>query len=67
MIHLLIIIVLYELLFVLVLVIFNLVPVTLDKIVYKISHSIILNLIYGEVIYIVLSLLPKKYFKVPLN
>lgn len=58
------IIILYELLNVSIFLIFNLVPITLDKITYKISHSILLNLIYGEIIYIVLKLIPKKYSKI---
>lgn len=60
----LLIIILYELLNVSIFMIFNLVPITIEKIIYKISHSILLNLIYGELIYIVLSIIPKRYSKI---
>lgn len=65
--HIFIIIVLYELLTSIIIVIFNLVPISIDKVLYKISHSLLLNLIYGELFYIVLKLIPKKYLKVCLN
>ena len=58
------IIIIYELLNVSIFMLFNLVPITLDKVIYKISHSILLNLIYGELIYIILNLIPKKYSKI---
>lgn len=61
------IIIIYELLYVIVIVSFNLVPITINKIIYKISHSILLNLIYGEFTYIILRLIPKKYLKINLN
>ena len=60
----LLIIILYELLNVFIFMVFNLVPITIDKIIYKISHSILLNLIYAELIYIILSLIPKKCSKI---
>lgn len=60
----LLVIIVYELLNVSIFIIFNLVPVTLSKIIYKISHSILLNLIYGEFIYVLLGLVPKKYSKI---
>ena len=62
-----IIVVLYELLNVGIILLFNLVPLTFEKVLYKISHSILLNLIYGEVIYFILKRIPKKYLKVPIN
>lgn len=62
-----IVIVIYELLFVSIIMIFNLVPITPERVIYKITHSLIINLIYGEIIYLILSILPKKYLKVPLN
>lgn len=60
-------IVLYETLTACGIVVFNLVPVTFEKLVYKITHSLLLNLIYGELVFIVLKLIPKKYLKVSLN
>ena len=66
-INIFVIISIYEILIVLILLIFNLVPLTLDKLLYKIEHSLLLNLIYGEIVYIILNLIPKKYLKIHLN
>lgn len=65
--HVLIIIIIYEVLVSLLIIIFNLVPMSIDKLLYKISHSIILNLIYVEIVYFILKIIPKKYLKIPLN
>lgn len=65
--HVLLIIIVYEVLNAFLIIIFNLVPMNLDKLLYKISHSIILNLIYSEIIYFILKRIPKKYLNVPLN
>ncbi len=47
--------------------ILNLVPITLPKLGYKIAHSLVLNLIFAEIIYGLIHLLPKKYHKVNIN
>ena len=47
--------------------IFNIVPVTIGKVFYKISHSIILNVIYGEIVYFIINMLPKKFKRKRLN
>ena len=60
-------IIIYECSFALVIVIFNLVPMSIYRLLYKISHSIILNIIYGELLYFIIRLLPKKYKKVRIN
>ena len=65
--HVLIIIILYEVLTVFLIIIFSLVPMNIDKLLYKISHSLLLNLIYTEIVYFILKKVPKKYLKVPLN
>lgn len=57
----------YELLTALCIVIFNLVPMSLDRLWYKISHSIFLNLIYAEIIFIIIKFIPKKYRKMSIN
>ena len=46
---------------------YNMVPVTFSKILYKISHSILLNVIYVEVIYFILNLIPKRFKKISIN
>ena len=66
-IYIALVVVVYETATVLIILIFNLVPVTLTKLLYKISHSLILNIIYGELIYFILNILPKKYKKISLN
>ena len=51
------IIICYEILFAVILFVYRIVPVSFPKIIYKISHSLLLNLIYGEILYL---LIPKK-------
>ena len=57
----------YETVTAIMMLIFNLVPVTPYKLIYKIGHSLILNLIYAEILYGVLKLIPKKYYKFRIN
>ena len=59
-IYLILIISAYEILTGIILLVFNMVPVTLYKVLYKITHSLILNIIYGELIYLIINLIPKK-------
>ena len=61
------IIIIYELTTGLIIFIFNLVPITITKILYKITHSILLNVIYAELIYLVLKIIPKKFKKKNIN
>lgn len=60
-------VVIYESVTALIFFIFNLVPITIPKVVYKITHSLLLNIIYAEIIYIILKLIPKKYLKISIN
>lgn len=46
---------------------FHLVPISFPLLFYKISHSLLLNTIYAEIIYLLLKFLPKKYKKAKLN
>ena len=57
----------YELIFSGIILAFDLVPMTIGRLIYKISHSLILNLIYGEIIYLIILLIPKKYKKHMIN
>ena len=52
--------VIYHAIFVLCLFIFNVVPINFEKFLYLILHSIILNVIYGEVLYLICKYLPTK-------
>ena len=58
---------LYEIVNVAFLLIGNMVPVTLMRLIYKISHSLILNVIYAEVWLLIINSLPKKYKKISIN
>ena len=53
----------YECMNALVILIFQLVPMTFYRLLCKIIHS----LLYGEVIYLIIWLLPKKYKKIAIN
>ena len=59
-----IIIICYEFLEGFILYIFQIVPVSIEKILYKIKHSLIINLVWGEVIYGILSIYIKKTKKI---
>ncbi len=60
-------VIIYECGFALIILLFNLVPMSISRLLYKIGHSLILNIIYGEILYLIIRLLPKKYKKVRLN
>ena len=62
-----IIITIYETSYASILFIFRVVPVTLNKLYYKISHTLILNIIYTEILYVIIKYLPKKYRKISIN
>ena len=66
-IYIILVVTIYESVTGIILFIFNLVPVTPYKVFYKIIHSLILNIIYGELIYLILNVLPKKYKKISIN
>ena len=62
-----VIISLYEALNGLIIVVFNLVPITIESLIYKITHSLLLNILTTEIIYIIIKYLPKKYKKININ
>ena len=53
-------IIFYQVVFSLCLFIFNVVPITIENTLYLISHSLILNIIYGEILYLICKYLPHK-------
>jgi len=57
----------YEIIYAFILLVYNMVPITLSGVVYKISHSLIINIIYFELLYIIINFIPKKYKKISLN
>jgi cell shape-determining protein MreD len=65
--YLIILIISYETLTGLILLIYNVVPVTFYKVFYKIINSLLLNIIYGELIYLIIKLIPTKYKKISIN
>ena len=62
-----IIIICYEFLEGFILYIFQIVPVSIEKILYKIKHSLIINLVWGEIIYGILKIYIKKTKKISMN
>lgn len=66
-IYIVILITLYESLTAGVLLVFNIVPITAGKLLYKISHSLLLNIIYAEILFIIIKKLPKKYREISIN
>lgn len=58
---------LYECLTVSIIFLFQLVPVSFGRLFYKISHSLLLNIIYGEILYGIIQLLPNKYKRLDIN
>ncbi|MBQ9019291.1 MAG: hypothetical protein IJ097_03140 [Bacilli bacterium] len=65
--YIILLIISYELLTGIILLVFNIVPITIYKLLYKITHSLILNIIYGELIYYILKIIPKKYKRISIN
>ena len=61
------IIILYESLTGAILFIYNMVPITLNKVIYKITHTLLLNIIYVEGFYLISKLFLKKYNKISIN
>lgn len=57
----------YELLNALIIILFNLVPMSIPRLFYKITHSLLLNIIYSELLLLIINILPNKYKKVNIN
>ena len=66
-IQIILIVTIYELLNALIIIIFNLVPMSIPKLLYKITHSLLLNIIYSELLLLIINILPSKYKKVNIN
>ena len=60
-------IILYESLTGMILFLYQVVPVTIPKVFYKISHSLFLNLIYGILLWLMICWIPEKYKKIRIN
>ena len=60
-------IIIYELLMSLMILVFQLVPITPQEVIYKITHSIILNVIYLYLVNFILKILPKKLTRIDIN
>ena len=65
--YIILVIICYEVLTASILLIFNMVPITFYKIIYKISHSLIINIIYGELLYFIIKIIPEKYKRISIN
>lgn len=66
-IQIIIIVTIYELLNALIIILFNLVPMSISRLFYKITHSLLLNIIYSELLLLIINILPNKYKKVNIN
>lgn len=66
-IQIIIIVTIYELLNALIIILFNLVPMSISRLFYKITHSLLLNIIYSELLLLIINILPSKYKKVNIN
>ena len=65
--YIIILITSYESLTGLILLIYNVVPVTFYKVFYKIINSLLLNIIYSELTYLIIKIIPSKYKKISIN
>ena len=65
--YIIILITSYEFLTSLVLLIYNVVEFTFYKVFYKIINSLVLNIIYSEIIYLIIKIIPNKYKKISIN
>lgn len=66
-IQIILIVTIYESLNALIIIIFNLVPMSISRLFYKITHSLLLNIIYSELLLLIINILPNKYKKVNIN
>lgn len=66
-IYTILLIIIYESAYAGILFIYRIVPVTLYKLFYKITHTILLNIIYVELLYYIIKHLPKKYKRISIN
>lgn len=66
-IYIIIIVSVYETSYATILFIFKVVPVSLPKLYYKITHTLLLNIIYTEFIYLIIKIIPKKYKRISIN
>ena len=66
-IYVIIIVSIYESMYAGILFIFRVVPITLNKLYYKITHTLLLNIIYTEILHLIIKFLPKKYNRISIN
>ena len=60
-IQIILIVTIYESLNALIIILFNLVPMSISRLFYKITHSLLLNIIYSELLLLIINILPNKY------
>ena len=66
-IQIILIVTIYESLNALIIILFNLVPTSISRLFYKITHSLLLNIIYSGLLLLIINILPNKYKKVNIN
>ena len=65
--YIILIISIYESLTGIILFSFNIVSITFNRVFYKITHSLLTNIIYIELVYLIIKIIPKKYKKISIN
>ena len=65
--YIIIIISIYESLTGIILLLFNIVSISFNRIFYKITHSLLTNIVYMEIVYLIIKITPKKYKKISIN
>ena len=65
--YIILIISIYESLTGIILFSFNIVSITSNRVFYKITHSLLTNIIYIELVYLIIKIIPKKYKKISIN
>lgn len=66
-IYIVLLVIIYEVMNAIVILLFNLVPISFMKLVYKISHSLVINILYGEVLYFIINHFFKKHLESSIN
>lgn len=61
------IIVLYETLLATIFIVFNMIPFSITSILYKIVNSLVINIIYGEILYYIVKTTSKRHKKIKIN
>ena len=65
--YIILLIAFYELIMTVFILIFDLVPITPQELLYKITHSLLLKILYGVIVFGIIRLLPEKFKRIDIN